>query len=559
MRQSCLFVAFLFVSAVVVAQRPGGGRVTPGAGEGQVEDAEITVLKDRKIELPQQNRNFEKIPALPSSKEDKKLTYQFPDRKLTVGNPKFTPTVSALPPETTNEAVGSNNVRAGIGNYGRIYAEGMLNSRSDLPYGLTIRAKHNSTGSGPVDAKNSATSQQQFHVNGKYLGTSFKLSGNLGYDRDQFYFYGYRRRENDPVPDRKTIEQVLQKFSIGAGIENTRNEAAIDYSLRTKLTSLNTRTTATELDWGNNFKATWTLGNKFSAHLLADAYITQRVDSLVDKRNLFRVKPSFQYRSGILNVTAGFNAVYETDARPNITATHGYPVVNVDIAPFENIHFFAGFDGDVTRNTLTNFLTENQFLGRKVILRNTNKLREFYAGSKGGIGAGFTYEARAGLATYRNFYVFNNAKPDTSRFEILYDEGETNVLHISTQLGYQSGDLWRSLLKLDAYGYDLKVLENPWHRPSFTATWTNTVTFSQKLIFNADAYFIAGLKGKNFVSNRTVDLPNIVDLNLKTTYLLTNQLSAFVSLNNLLSKNYQRYLYYPRQGLNFMVGLSYSF
>lgn len=558
MRQSFLISLFLFGTLVAVAQRPGG-KVTPAPGEGQVEDAEITVLKDRKIELPQQNRSFDKIPTLPATKEDKKLTYQFPDRKLTVGNPRFTPTVTALPPESTNDATGSNNVRAGIGNYGRLYAEGLLNSRSDLPYGLTIRAKHNSTGTGPIDGKNSATSQQEFHVNGKYLGTGFKLSGDLGYDRDQYYFYGYRRRDNDPVPDRRKIEQVLQTVSIGAGIENTRNEAAIDYALRTKLTALNTRTSASEVDWGNNFKATWKLSDKVSAHLLADAYITQRADSLVDKRNLFRVKPSFQYRSGILNVTAGFNAVYETDARANLAVTHGYPVVNIDIAPFENIHFFAGFDGDLTRNTLTNFLTENPFMARKVQLRNTNKLREFYLGSKGGVGSGFTYEARVGLATYQNLYVFNNNKPDTSRFEILYDSGEANVLHVSTQLGYQSGELWRSLLKLDAYSYDLKLLEKPWHRPSFTATWTNSVTVSRKLIFNADAYFIAGLTARNFVSNRTVDLPNIIDLNLKTTYLLTDQLSAFVSINNLLGKNYQRYLYYPRQGLNFMVGLSYSF
>ncbi len=558
LRPSAFCVVLVFATLTTYAQRPTRpGNATPG--DGQVEDAEITIEKDRKIELPQQNRNFEKIPPLSTTKGDSKITYQFPDRKLSVGNPRFNPTVQPLPSQAEDEGGYTNYLRVGAGNYGRILAEGNLNSRADLPYGVTIKFRHNSTATGPVDDKNSATSEQMVSLGGKYLSTNFKLDGTLGYDRSQFYFYGYRRGLNLPTPERRNIEQVLSKFSAGVGIENTNQAALIDYSLRTKITSLTTRTTATELDWGTNFKATWPLSDHFLAHLAADAYVTQRTDSLTDNRNLFRVKPTFQYKSDQFNVTVGFNAVHETDARQKIAATHGYPVVNVDFAPSPALHFFVGFDGDVVRNTLTNFLTENEFLVRKVTLLNSNRLREFYGGSKGRIAGGFSYEARIGLATYRNLYVFNNAKPDTSRFEILYDSGESNVLNVTAQLNYQSGELWRSFLKLDAFSYSLKTLEKPWHRPAFTLNWNNTITVSKKLIINADAYFLAGLSSKNFVSNRVAQLPNILDLNLKTTYLLTDRFAAFVSLNNLLGKNYERYQYYPRQGLNFLVGVSYSF
>jgi len=552
----CILPILLFVSLASVAQKPKG-TVVPA--EGQVEDAEITIEKDRKIELPQQNRNVEKIPALTAPKEKTKLTYQIPDRKLSIGNPRFNPSVQALPESATAESGYSNFVKIGAGNYGRFMAEGILNSRSDLPYGLTIKARHNSSATGPVDGKNSASNQQEFSLNGKYVGNSYKLSGNLGFDREQFYFYGYRRGLNVPTPERRRLEQVLSTISVGAGIENTNKDATIDYSLRTKLTSLSSRTNAAEIDWGTNLKATWPISEQFLAHLKADAYLTQRTDSLVDKRNFFRVHPSFQFKSGIVNVTVGFNAVHETDARQKISVTHGYPVVNIDLMPIENIHFFAGFNGDLVRNTLTGFLSENEFLGRKVSLLNSNKLREFYAGSKGQITPQVSFEVRAGYAIYRNFYVFNNAKPDTSRFEVLYDAGTSNVLNVSGQLNYEQSERWRSSLLLNAYGYDLSTLEKPWHRPSFTATWTNSVSFSKKLLLGVDAYFLAGLSGKNFVSNRVVDLPNILDVNLKTTYLLTEQFSASVSLNNLFSKNYERYLYYQRQGLNFVIAASYAF
>lgn len=549
-----LLPLFALISLVGFGQRPG----TP-PGEGQVENAEITIEKDRKIELPEQNRNFEKIPPLPSSKADSKITYQFPDRKLSIGNPRFNPTVQSLPTSAAAETGYGNNVRLGAGNYGRILAEGTLTSRADLPYGLTIKFLHNSTATGPVDGKNSATSQQEINIGGRYLASSFRLDGDVGFDRSQFYFYGYGLRPNQPIPERSRLQQTLNKFSVGVGIANINRESAIDYSLRTRLTSLGTRTNASEVDWGTTLKGSWQLSESFLAHLNADAFVTQRTDSLVDHRNLFRVKPTFQFKGEQLNVVVGFNAVHETDARRNLSTTHGYPTVNIDFAPVPNLHFFVGFDGDVVRNTLTNFLSENEFLGRKVELLNTNKLREFYGGSKGTLGSGFSYEARVGLATYRNFYVFNNGTLDTTRFEILYDRGEANVLNVSAQVAYQSADLWRSSLKVDAFSYDLNTLEKPWHRPAFTTTWNNTVTFSKKLLINADAYFLAGLSGKNFPRNRVVGLPNILDLNLKTTYLFTDQFSAYVSLNNLLGKSYQRYVYYPRQSLNFLAGLSYSF
>jgi len=545
---------FALTSLVGFAQRPA-----TQPGEGQVENAEITIEKDRKIELPEQNRNFEKIPPLPESKADSKITYEFPDRKLSIGNPRFNPTVQPLSTSATNESGYSNYLRAGAGNYGRILAEGSITSRADLPYGLTIRFRHNSTATGPVNGRNSAISQQEVNVSGRYMASRFRLDGIVGFDRNQFYFYGYGLRPNQSTPERSSLQQTLNKFSIGVGVQNTNQASAVDYSLKTRLTSLGTRTNAAEVDWGTNLTSTWKLSDTFLAHLGVDAFVTQRTDSLTDHRNLFRVKPTFQYKGEQLNVTVGFNAVHETDARRNLSATHGYPVVNVDFALVPNLHFFVGFDGDVVRNTLTNFLNENEFLGRKVDLLNTNKLREFYGGSKGTLGNGFSYEARFGLATYRNFYVFNNSTLDTSRFEILYDRGDANVLNVIAQVAYQSGELWRSSLKVDVFSYDLSTLEKPWHRPAFTTTWNNTFTFSKKLIINADVYFVAGLSGKNFPRNRVVDLPNILDLNLKSTYLFTDQISAFVSLNNLLGKSYERYMYYPRQSLNFLAGLSYSF
>jgi hypothetical protein len=555
-------LSFVLLSTGTWAQ---GTQPTATPREGEIETGEIEIRKDRKIELPIQSRNFEKIPALPKDKTQReKPAYRFTDRNLTVAPPKFNPHATQPAQETNDEAGYDSNVRIGAGNYGRFLAEGNLNSRSDLPYGLNIKFLHNSTSQGPVDGRNSAATHQRLSLGGKYLTESFKLDGTVGLERDQFYFYGYRRLVEPP--NRETIRQNLNRFSAGVGLENTRKEARIDYALRTNVATLGTRTGANELEWKSNFRATFPISEKFSTHLTADAYVGQRTDSLTNNRNLYRVRPTFQYRTDVFSITAGINAVHETDNRNALRkATHGYPVVNLDIEPFDDVHFFAGYEGDVVRNTLSNFLAEKQFLDRNVQLLNTEKNRDIYLGSKGLIGTSFNYEARVSYTGYRNFYVFNNARRDTSRFAILYDEpggtntGLTNVVQVSAQVGYQHQDWWTSLLKVDAYSYDLRTLERAWHRPSINATWNNTLTFREKLIVNTDFYLTTGLAGRNPYASRRSDLPAIVDLNFKTTYLLTSQLSGFVSINNILGTTYQRYLYYPQQGLNFLVGVAYSF
>jgi outer membrane receptor protein involved in Fe transport len=134
------------------------------------------------------------------------------------------------------------------------------------------------------------------------------------------------------------------------------------------------------------------------------------------------------------------------------------------------------------------------------------------------------------------------------------------VTTFSGQVGYQIQDIWQSNFKFDVNVYSgLGNLEGAWHRPAFNAIWTNTFTVKDKLLLASDFYMMTGLKGKNYVTDREVKLKSIIDLNFKATYLLSDHLNLFISVNNILNKSYQRYLYYPTQGVNFLGGLSYSF
>lgn len=547
------------LSATLFAQQP---KPTRPAKEGEVDNQEITVEKSRKIELPPANRLFNKIPSVKPSAEQRKLTYEFEDRKLTVGDPRITPGVLAPATGQSDDTPAfSNYVKVGAGNYSSFLGEGFVGINNLSNLSLEASARHLSSAIGPVDGKNSAQSDTRLKVTGKYLTDAFKLQADLGYDRNGYNFYGYSREyaaRADFNPD--LIKQRLSTFNVRLGIENANTENAIDYSLRTGLTSLGDRFNASETDWGTNFTGSLGITDNVFALVAADAYVTQRSDgSIVDNRNLFRVKPTFKYTSPLFTVTAGINAVNQTDSRQGINNTRAFPVLDIDVVPVGNIHFFAGLDGDINRNTLRSLLSENKWLAPQVLLVNTVKSLDIYGGSKGGLGGGFSYEGKVSYASYRNFSTFNNTFPDSTKFFVLYDGGISKVLTISGQLAYARKDKFRSTLKGDFFRYGLDRLEEAWGRPQFAGTWTNSYILNKKLFITADLYFYQGIKNKNVVSNTVYTLKPIYDANIKIDYFLGKQLSAFVSLNNIFNQNYQRYLYYQSQGLNFLGGISYSF
>ncbi len=231
----------------------------------------------------------------------------------------------------------------------------------------------------------------------------------------------------------------------------------------------------------------------------------------------------------------------------------------MDVVPAGNVHVFGGVDGDINRNTLRTLLADNKWLAPQVLLVNTVKSLDIYGGLKGNLGKGFSYEGKVSVARYRNFSTFNNTFPDTTKFFVLYDGGVARVLTLSGQIGYAQKDKFRSTLKAYVFRYDLARLEAAWGRPRVAGTWTNSYILNKKLFVTADLYFYEGIQNKNFVSNVVYTLKPIYDANVKIDYFLGSQVSAFVSLNNIFGQNYQRYLYYQSQGLNFLGGISYSF
>jgi outer membrane cobalamin receptor len=109
------------------------------------------------------------------------------------------------------------------------------------------------------------------------------------------------------------------------------------------------------------------------------------------------------------------------------------------------------------------------------------------------------------------------------------------------------------------YYYGTEKFEKPFHRPSIDLTFSNSFVIQERFVAAVDLFLLGGMYAQDsFNFNEVTKLPTIVDLNTKFDYLLSDQFTCFVQLNNLLNQNYQRFLFYPKQGLNFLVGVNVS-
>ena len=459
----------------------------------------------------------------------------------------------------------NNYVSLGAGNFGRLFGEAFINTAQENKMIIGIHALHNSTNRGPIDDKNSANMYDKAEINGKYLAEKFQVSGGLNYNRDQYYFYGYKRPRVEF--DRNEIKQILNTVQFNVGFENISPNPRVDYSLKTSIKSLKDNYLAQETDWTTTFNAYFPIiEEKFIALVNADANMAQRSDGEVDKRNLFRVEPSFKVNLNRFSGSIGYKAVNEFDEVKNINRTKGFPTIELTYKFPSLIYVFAGMDGDIVRNTLSSYLAENPYLKSQTKLLNTEKIREFYVGGKGDIGSGFSFNFKGSMGYYKNLFYFNNYSPkrfeslaDTSKFTILYDSLKTQYVNVTAQLNYQPVDMWRTYLRADFNHYQRRAYEKPFHRPLATVKWGNTLIVSDKLVANLDFYYYGKTFAKNPITHALVTNKAIFDLNTEFDYLFGKQFTAFVKLNNILGRKYERYLYYPQQGLNFLVGVNYSF
>jgi len=517
----------------------------------------LTIDKKAKIELGTVNRNFEKINNIQPVQIQTIYSYSAKEVDTNLQKIDTKVKVATSKGDAISKLYG-DYLKVGIGNYTTPYLELFVNNkRSDkATYGLKL--KHLSSQNGPV--ANSGTGENRAEAYGKYFTEKSVIGGNVAYQRNRYNYYGYDHIAN-PLAEEDTLKQILNQFTIGLNIGNKNKSDKFNYTTGLNYYNFFTYRNANESEVLWNINSDYKLDDTKKILLDAAVSYSNRADSSVVSRALVSFKPSILY-TGIDNLTvvAGVNIAYANDTIKDYSKLHLYPKLQAAYKLIENkVIVFAGLEGDMQKNTLRTLSMENPYLGSDVALFHTNKTLDLYGGIKGGLKGGVTYSLKMSAANYKYLYFFNNDFTDTSRFTVLYDDGNSSVMNIGGELGYEVADNLRFGLSANYYKYNLSKVQKAWHRPDFCSSIFATYNLNKKLYFNVDFYYLGGLRGKNFVSGQELNLKGIADLNLKADYLLSKSFSLFIEANNIMSQKYQRYLYYNSKGFNILGGFTYSF
>ena len=578
-------------AGLVLAAVLAGG-LTPAAAQtqppkkrtGQIEEAEIEIVKERVNQLPEATRNYEKIKLPAPPKVERKVAYTFPDFRLPAN--RLAPSVKVLTIRAEEPApLTGNFVKAGIGNYGTFYGRGYFHStrNTDHAYGLDI--KHLSSIQGPVDGKNSRMSETSAHLMGElYRGTG-AFGATLDFGRERYNFYGYEKAANGGTlvtPESADIKQTFNRFAVKAYAHNRNPEQQLTYDAGIGYRYWADNFAASENDVRLNGKVGYALGESSRITVAADASfisdkdqaaptpITPDPASLTRTRTFVQATPAYEFLKNNIAVTVGATLGYSSDTTTNVSRGVAYPAIRLGytIEP-EKFMVYAGLGGALQRVTRYDLSTENPWLNRGLNVADTHRGPTIYAGFTSTPARGLEFNVKATYARDRNLYFYLNNPLDPTRFDLVYDRQATGVLNIHGELLYNAAEKFRLGTRLDYNKYALKNLPVPFHRPEFQGSVFGTYNVFDKLMVGVEGYFYAASYGISYLPASRIGVPRIadfyratdpiIDLNLRADYRITPKISIFAMGNNLANRQYQRFYGYPVKGINVIGGATYTF
>lgn len=546
-----LFITLLSYGAAFAQDDSGSGISTSFVQEVELE-----------IQLDSAERVYEGATyPVPRKVEVEKQSYQAQDFSLKLSpldkNIKvFTVKSEGLSP------LEKHYVRAGFGNYVTPYLDIFTGSDRNEKFIYAANFKHLSSKRGPVNKDASGNSQNLFDFTGKYnLNDASSITGNVNYERLAFNYYGLDLLPEDStrfIPEDYAAKQALKFLTAKMGYQNQLTDElalGIDGGFALATDKFDAR----ERQFNLGANGEYSLNDDSFIRLDIESFFTKRSDSSTITRNYLGVKPMYHYKKGSLMVNGGAKVVYENDTLSDRSNVHVYPQLHVEVRVIEELSGYVGLSGDMIRNTYSSLVRENRFLGSDFVILNTNKAIEFYGGVKGNINDKLSYNTRLAYQNYKYFNIFLNDIAAPMEFEVAYDEDNTTVVNFKTELKYSKPDQYGVGLVVDINAYNMSNFDHAYHRPTLQSKIFAEYKIMKNLRVNTDIFYISGIKSLDVLTLESTKLDPIIDLNLGVEYSFNKKLSTFLQLNNLLSRNYQFYQYYPVRGFNLMLGATYSF
>jgi hypothetical protein len=512
-----------------------------------------------------------------------------------------TPLKAATIENSKKKDTGIGLVRVGVGNYNKPYGEFFFNNLISKNSIFGVHAKHLSSfgkvtldGGDKVDAPYAKNEAEVFY---KYNYSKSVLSVNAAYDHNRFDYYGYPEvaipgllldeNQNYTYQGRK---QTFSKGGINVSLKNPTAEMDdavfnfdVKYHYFKTYTNQCEHLGEVDMDFQKPLNNSTILVDGGALYVQANNIYNRTLATTGNRGQTWVfVKPAWYYAGKIASIRAGFNAWFVMDNDMDAIAKVA-PNVRAEFTPVKDIiSIYAGVDGNYVNNHYSKIAYENPFVDPTHDVKNSFEKIHFYGGFDGKLSkkTNFKISVDYSLIDDQPLYylneIYTNSTPSqlvvNNAFDILYDN--LNLLKLNFEIFHTSSEKLNLLLSGNYYGYDLDEQAEAWNMPRWDATFSADYKITEQLSVGADIYLIGErkalvIRNLNFPAilplpapkpvTKTYNLDTVFDLNINTTYKITQKFSAFGQLNNFGFQKYQRWLGYNVQSFNVLVGVSYAF
>jgi hypothetical protein len=289
----------------------------------------------------------------------------------------------------------------------------------------------------------------------------------------------------------------------------------------------------------------------------------------------FGIAPSYVMQGEDWTLNIGLGLFYSMDLENDNNSFLIYPKIDVSYKVVGDLMiFYAGAVGDLKQNTYSDFVNDNSYLSPTLNIKPTDKQFDIFAGLKGKLANNVSYNLRASYVNERskalfksNDYNENNTNEEYAfgnSFQVVYDDTKTVSFY---------GELKADISDVVTFGvngtfssYTNEFQGEAWNLPAIKLSSTIDFNITDKWYAGANVFYVGERKDQKLNTDivyitppSPITLDSYFDLNAHLGFKYSDRLTVFLRANNITNKAYQKWLYYPVQGFQVVLGVNYKF
>jgi len=285
------------------------------------------------------------------------------------------------------------------------------------------------------------------------------------------------------------------------------------------------------------------------------------------------LNPNYVYNKDDLSVNLGVNLVLSADNINTKNKFFAYPKIKISYKVVGDYMIaFGGLEGDLNQNSYRDFAHKNPFISPNLLIAPTDLQYNLNAGIKGKLSDLIAYNVSGFYVNEKNKALFrSNDYSETignsnfgfgNSFQVVYDNVKTVGLKgelkatFSKNIDFNISGIFNNF----SNEFEQKV----WNVPQLQLQSSVNFIVSEKWFGGINLFYVGERKDfqvdlNNIKPNNIKTLNAFFDINCNVGFNYTKRLTAFLKANNIANQGYQKWLNFPVQQFQLVLGAAYKF